>query len=135
MLWLVRSHHYVLNKMDALENQVGGAHYKSLSYQPIELIAKLDLNFFQGNIVKYVSRYKGKNGKEDLMKALHYVELGCKLNPYSCCVFGDSAIKELHDYCEKNNFGSNISKILMQVFYQNWLSIAAEIAKLIKEYD
>ena len=44
---------------DSLKKQVGGEHYKEMNVQPIELIASLDLNFFQGNVVKYLSRRKG----------------------------------------------------------------------------
>ena len=59
----------------ALGNQVGGDHYKKMKIQPLEYIHKNDLNFCQGNIVKYITRYKEKNGKEDLEKVKHYVDL------------------------------------------------------------
>ena len=119
--------------MDALKTQVGGTHYKNLPYQPVELIAKLDLNFFQGNIIKYLSRYKGKNGKEDLQKAIHYAELANSLNVNSYVFFGENLFKELGDYCEKNNFGKDILEILTQVVYQNWLSSVVKICNLIKK--
>ena len=44
------------------ERQIGGSHYKDFFIQPYEFIAKNDLSFFQGNVVKYVCRYKLKNG-------------------------------------------------------------------------
>lgn len=59
----------------ATEKQVGGNHYKQFKIQPFEFIQKNDLNFGQGNVVKYVCRYKYKNGIEDLKKAKHYLEL------------------------------------------------------------
>lgn len=59
----------------ALDVQVGGEHYKSKGIQPIQYIFKNDLGFCEGNIVKYVTRYKDKNGVEDLKKAKHYIEL------------------------------------------------------------
>ena len=43
--------------------------------QPIEFIHKNGLSFIQGNIIKYVCRYKAKNGIEDLQKAKHYIDL------------------------------------------------------------
>ena len=46
--------------------------------QPYEFIAKNDLSFFQGNVVKYVCRYKLKNGIQDLEKIIHYCELEIK---------------------------------------------------------
>ena len=54
-------------------SQVGGSHYKS-SIQPVDYIKANNLDFFQGNIIKYVSRYKEKGGIEDLRKAQHYLE-------------------------------------------------------------
>jgi hypothetical protein len=57
------------------ERQVGGNHYKDFCIQPYEFISKNNLSFFQGNVVKYVCRYKDKNGIEDLKKIIHYCEL------------------------------------------------------------
>ena len=57
------------------DRQVGGSHYKHFTIQPYEFIAKNDLTFFQGNVVKYVCRYRFKNGVEDLDKIIHYCEL------------------------------------------------------------
>ena len=62
------------SKGTALDTQVGGSHYQ-LPIQPIEYIFKNDLNFLQGNVVKYITRYKNKNGREDLEKVKHYVDL------------------------------------------------------------
>ncbi|MBQ0161098.1 MAG: DUF3310 domain-containing protein [Bacteroidales bacterium] len=60
--------------MSAINEQVGGTHYKEMQYQPIKLIQKTGVDFFCGNVIKYVSRYKKKNGIEDLRKAKHYLE-------------------------------------------------------------
>lgn len=61
--------------MSALDKQVGGKHYKEYAIQPIEYSFYNKLNFLQGNIVKYATRYKDKKGKEDLLKVIHYAEL------------------------------------------------------------
>ena len=58
--------------------QVGGGHYKDMVIQPYEFISKNDLSFFQGNVIKYVCRYKLKNGIQDLEKIIHYCELEIK---------------------------------------------------------
>ena len=58
-----------------LDVQVGGGHYKNMAIQPIEFTHKNNLNFCQGNIIKYITRYKNKNGKEDLEKVIHYAQL------------------------------------------------------------
>jgi len=49
-------------------------HY-DMEIQPIEYIMRNGLGFCEGNIVKYVSRYKGKGGVEDLKKARHYLDM------------------------------------------------------------
>ncbi len=59
----------------ASETQIGGSHYSEMAIQPIEFIHKNGLSFIQGNIIKYVCRYKSKNGIEDLLKAKHYIDL------------------------------------------------------------
>lgn len=60
---------------NSLDKQIGGNHYKNMPIQPIEFTHKNNLNFCQGNIIKYATRYKNKNGKEDLEKVIHYAEL------------------------------------------------------------
>lgn len=63
------------NNESALNREVGGTHYKDMPIQPIEFITKNGLGFCEGNVVKYISRYKNKNGREDLLKARHYIDL------------------------------------------------------------
>jgi len=60
---------------NALDIQVGGGHYKNMKIQPIEYTLANGLGFCEGNVIKYISRYKSKNGIEDLEKAKHYVVL------------------------------------------------------------
>jgi len=61
--------------MSALESQVGGDHYKKLKIQPIEYIHANGIGYMEGNVIKYVSRWKDKNGIKDLEKAKHYIDL------------------------------------------------------------
>ena len=61
--------------MSALDIQVGGSHYKDRAIQPVEYIHANYLGFCEGNIVKYVSRWRQKNGIADLEKAKHYLEI------------------------------------------------------------
>lgn len=53
--------------------QVAGDHYKAKSIQPWDYIVANNLGYLEGNIIKYVSRYKEKNGIQDLEKAAHYL--------------------------------------------------------------
>lgn len=59
---------------DPLKVQYGGDHYHKRTIQPIEFILANELDFCEGNVVKYVTRWKDKNGLEDLEKARHYLE-------------------------------------------------------------
>jgi hypothetical protein len=61
--------------MSALQQQVGGDHYRAKGIQPIEYIHANNLGFCEGNVVKYVTRWKDKGGESDLRKAIHYLEL------------------------------------------------------------
>jgi len=63
------------NGIKALDQQIGGDHYKSMAIQPVEFIIANDLGFCEGNAIKYICRYKSKNGIEDLEKAKHYLNM------------------------------------------------------------
>jgi len=60
---------------NALDKQVAGNHYKDLPIQPVEYIHANAMGYLEGNVVKYVSRWRKKNGIADLEKAKHYIEL------------------------------------------------------------
>lgn len=55
--------------------QIGGNHYKDMAIQPGEFITKNGLGWYEGNAVKYICRHKMKGGKQDLEKAIHYLQL------------------------------------------------------------
>lgn len=59
----------------ALDSQVGGAHYKNFAIQPVEFCMKNNLNFCQSSVIKYVCRYRNKNGVQDIDKAIHFLQL------------------------------------------------------------
>lgn len=60
-----------------MDHQVGGDHYKSMKIQPLEFAVANGLDFFQKDIIKYVTRRNGDKAKriEDLHKAKHYLEM------------------------------------------------------------
>ena len=62
-----------MNKKN-LEKQVGGESYKTMNIQPIEYIQANRMEFAEGCVIKYVSRHKKKNGKEDILKAIQNLE-------------------------------------------------------------
>ena len=59
----------------ALEIQEGGDHYRKMKIQPVEFIHANGIPYFEGNIIKYVSRWRSKGGINDLQKARHYIDL------------------------------------------------------------
>ena len=61
--------------MSEFQTQIGSDHYQGYAIQPTEFIQKNRLNWCEGNIIKYVTRHKRKNGIEDLRKAEHYLKL------------------------------------------------------------
>jgi hypothetical protein len=67
----------------ALDIQVGGEHYKGKAIQPVEYIHANKIGFMEGNVIKYVTRWKDKNGIADLQKAKHYIELLIELESRS----------------------------------------------------
>lgn len=61
--------------MSARDKQVGGSHYKDMAIQPGEFIRANDIGWYEGNAIKYICRHKKKGQKQDLEKAIHYIEL------------------------------------------------------------
>ena len=57
----------------ANKRQVGGNHYQN-QIQHWDWVFSNELDYFQGQITKYVARWRHKNGVEDLEKALHFLE-------------------------------------------------------------
>lgn len=55
--------------------QEGGKHYKKFAIEPVEFIVRNNLPFCEGNIIKYVVRWREKGGIEDLNKAIHYLNI------------------------------------------------------------
>ena len=61
--------------MSALDTQIGGDHYKQMAIQPVEYVLKNGIGYAEGCVIKYVSRWRSKNGIEDLRKARHFLDL------------------------------------------------------------
>lgn len=72
---MVETYQDLENKESVMNIQMGGTHYKDLAIQPTDFIYHNNIPFIEGNIIKYVVRHKSKNGKFDLLKAKHYIEI------------------------------------------------------------
>lgn len=60
--------------------QIGGDHYKIQKIQPWDYIVSNNIPFLEGNIIKYVTRWKEKGGIADLQKAKHYLDKLIEVN-------------------------------------------------------
>lgn len=102
-----------------LDNQHGGTHYKEKGIQPIAYAHANDLSFFQGNVVKYVTRYKDKKGVEDVKKAIHYLQM---ILEFEYGVFSEVSFSDAEELSEtyKNPFsGSDISQEELKSFIES----------------
>lgn len=116
---------------EALSTQVGGTHYKDLKIQPIVLIMKGGFSFVQGNIIKYLSRYKHKNGIEDLKKCIQYAQFGIDLGERPGRVKRPELIEA---YCQANDFTGYVQWTLNQVCARKWDRVIEGCNILIREY-
>lgn len=110
--------------MRALDTQHGGSHYKDKAMQPVELWATLNLNAFQGAIVKYITRHKEKNGAEDIDKAEHFRELWfetCEAfhaTPPTDTPFNDDWVADaVGQYVEANELSDAEEVVIFNVVY------------------
>ena len=60
---------------NSLEDQIGGKHYRKMKIQPAEFINENKLLFAEGNAIKYICRHPYKGKKDDILKAIHYLEM------------------------------------------------------------
>jgi hypothetical protein len=84
--------------MSANDRQVDGKHYQ-LEIQPWDYITMNRLGYLEGNIIKYVTRYKEKNGVKDLEKARHYIDKLIEVNTQDWQICNSCACPQ---YCEYN---------------------------------
>ena len=61
--------------MNATDTQIGGDHYRKFKIQPTEFIHKNGIPFIEGCVIKYVVRWRDKNGIQDIDKAIHFLQL------------------------------------------------------------
>lgn len=112
-----------------LDIQVGGNHYKSLQMQPIILITKANCDFIQGCIIEHISRYKNKNGKQDVEKCIHYAQLAIELLPdeknYLNIGLG-------YSYSKTNNLNSYQTNIIIATLQRDFLAVIRVCKALIK---
>lgn len=58
---------------NAPSEQVGGSHYRRMKIDVFEFAERNGLTFMEATAIKYICRHRLKNGKEDLLKAMHTI--------------------------------------------------------------
>ena len=61
--------------MSAYDKQIGGAHYLKFKIQPSKFVVENKLLYPEGNVIKYILRHQNKGGKQDLLKAKHFIDM------------------------------------------------------------
>lgn len=61
--------------VNPLDTQVGGNHYKQFEIQPVEFCQRNKLGFCESSVIKYITRWKFKDGMKDLEKAKHFIDM------------------------------------------------------------
>ena len=57
------------------DKQIGGSHYQNFKIQPSKFVVENELLFPEGCAIKYICRHRFKGKKEDLLKAIHFIEM------------------------------------------------------------
>ena len=60
---------------NAYDKQIGGSHYQKFKIQPSKFVIENELLYPEGCVIKYILRHRLKGKKEDLKKAIHFIEM------------------------------------------------------------
>jgi len=58
-----------------MKDPINPIYYTEMKIAPSEYIWKNNIPYLEGNVIKYISRHKNKNGAEDIKKAIKYCEM------------------------------------------------------------
>ena len=61
--------------MSVWDKQIGGKHYQNFKIQPSKFVVENELLFPEGCAIKYICRHRLKGKKEDILKAIHFLEM------------------------------------------------------------
>ena len=64
-----------LGELHAYTRQIGGSHYQKYKIQPIKFVIENELLYPEGCVIKYIIRHRDKGKKQDLLKAIHFIEM------------------------------------------------------------
>lgn len=132
--------------MSAKDIQVGGSHYRTMQVQPVQFIQDNLMGFCEGSVVKYVCRWRAKNGIEDLRKARHYLQLIIEAPEYIhllgqvrkasvIAVRRDISGMTAEEFIDKNGLTNPEAGVIRHVWYWNCFGHPREIEAALKWAD
>ena len=126
------------------EQQVGGHHYERLKVEPVKVFATFNFNWFQGEILKYVSRFPFKNGEQDLGKAIHIAQMAVDLKvgekkkkkvKFTKLVYEKKYLSDLvEDYRKQFEYEEYVTIILIGLIEENYSYVKEQVVKLKEKY-
>lgn len=141
----------MMTQMEKMNKQVGGTHYSQFKYQPVHLMAIFGFNWFEGEILKYVSRYPYKNGLQDLKKAISVLDIYESLYPKPSnsnypwlndpSIFGidlprsSSLIRRAYVLQFSPNHGISVDICIKSLLSGNYRILRNTLEHLIESYD
>jgi methyl coenzyme M reductase subunit C-like uncharacterized protein (methanogenesis marker protein 7) len=125
--------------MGANKIQIGGEHYKSSGLQHWDIVDRYDVGYFEGNISKYVTRWRKKNGVQDLKKASHYLQKLIESRSGGWADYSERQPRVPHEvithFIDDNQLGATEAAILHQVLHwrsiEDLTSVAVKLQELI----
>lgn len=120
--------------MSANDKQVGGEHYAG-EYQHWDLVADLSMNYYQGNASKYITRAYKKNGRQDLEKAVHYMQKAVELEHEGRLDKPDDDADDsiLQRFAVANKLTPAQADIIWKIYHGDWytaISLTTELLHL-----
>ncbi len=116
--------------MNINDKQVAGNHYKSKGYQPWDFICDIELHYLLACAVKYVCRWRDKNGVQDLHKSVHYLE---KANERKIVTSLNSPLGTVDNFVKQ--LPEEDARIVINIVLGNYNVAIKLITKLVQQQD
>ena len=115
-----------------MKTQIGGTHYLKYPVSPINWALDNHINAAEFSILRYLLRYRDKNGIEDLDKAIHYVQI---LMRHGFITKNQDAIDRIEGFCTANRLSSHQRAALVALFEHDYTEFNHIIQLMRREYE
>lgn len=119
--------------MKKTNKQVGGTHYECLQHEPVEAFVHYNMDWFQSEILKYCSRFKNKNGEEDLRKAYQVADMAIDFGLGQLELFSKVDAFAI-EYSSQFEYASTMGEILSALLLHDYVTVKKCINQLIIKY-